>query len=341
MMCAISIHNLQFIIILSRFEVMVDWEELPKELMFADGTVTAVVLGIMQDGGLPHAGCRCERCVAAFNDPEKIEYAACLGLVDTRTSTGSASASPGSAATVYIFDATPDIKFQLNMLSTALGLHPDRPDRLRQPEGIFLTHAHMGHIAGLPQLGPEVMDVERLPVYASYEMGRLLQATPLWEPMLKNVRLVPLQPEQYVEVAQDIKITAVPVPHRDEWEVGTFAYKIEGPNRSLLYVPDIDRWEAWLDGDDMLNSVDVALVDASFYSKDELDNHFDKRGAKHEPIAHPLVPQTLKFFADLDCELVLTHFNHTNPVLDVDSQARFLVNAAGAQVAQTGQMFRL
>ncbi|MBE2221844.1 MAG: MBL fold metallo-hydrolase [Anaerolineae bacterium] len=294
-----------------------------QELVFAEGAVTAVILGIMQDGGLPHAGCRCERCVAAFNEPEKIEYAACLGLVDTR----------GAETAVYLFDATPDIKYQLNLLAVALGPHPDRPNRLRQPDGIFLTHAHMGHIAGLPQLGPEAMAVARLPVYASYEMGRLLQATPLWEPMLKNVRLVPLQLEQYVEVAQDIKITAVPVPHRDEWAVGTFAYKIEGPNRTLFYVPDIDRWEAWLDGDDMLNSVDVALVDASFYSKDELNGL--------NPVAHPLVPHTLKFFADLDCELVLTHFNHTNPVLDNDSQARSLVEAAGVQVAQTGQMFLL
>ena len=180
----------------------------------------------MQDGGLPHIGCLCERCVAAFNEPAKIEYVACLGLVDTRTSTASTgsatdstgSASTSSAAAVYLIDATPDIKFQLNLLANVLGSHPERPDRLRQPDGIFLTHAHMGDISGLPQLGPEAMAVERLPVYASYEMGRLLQATPLWEPMLKNVRLVPLQPEQYVEVAQDIKITAVPVPHRDEWE---------------------------------------------------------------------------------------------------------------------------
>ena len=268
---------------------MGDWTELPKELSFAKDTVTAVILGIMQDGGLPHAGCRCERCIAAFNNPTKIEYAACLGLVDTRAST----ASTGSA-TVYIFDATPDIKYQLNLLSTVLGAHPERPNRLRQPDGIFLTHAHMGHIAGLPQLGPEAMDVNRLPVYASYEMGRLMQATPLWEPMLKNVRLVPLQPEQYVEVALDIKITAVPVPHRDEWEVGTFAYKIEGPNRSLFYVPDIDRWEAWLDGDEMLNSVDVVLADASFYSKDELNGrepaHWGHTPIQTMPTAHPKHP---------------------------------------------------
>ena len=323
---------------------MDDWAKLPKELRFAEDTVTAVILGIMQDGGLPHAGCRCERCVAAFNDLRQVEYAACLGLVDTRASTGSATASTVSvtepveaaetvAATVYMFDATPDIKFQINLLATALGQHPQRPQRLRQPDGIFLTHAHMGHIAGLPQLGLEAMAVARLPLYAPYEMGRLLQATPLWQPLLQNIRLVPLQPEQYIEVARDIKITAVPVPHRDEWEVGTFAYKIEGPNRSLFYVPDIDRWEAWLDGDEMLNAVDVVLADASFYSKDEREGR--------EWVAHPLVPQTLKFFADLDCDLVLTHFNHTNPLLDAHSEARRLVEEAGVQVAQTGMMFTL
>ena len=324
--------------------VMVDWAELPKELMFAEETVTAVILGIMQDGGLPHAGCRCGRCVAAFNAPEKIEYAACLGLVDTRTSPTSPTSTgsvTGSAATVYLFDATPDIKYQFNLLATALGPHPERPNRLRQPDGIFLTHAHMGHIAGLPQLGPEAMAVARLPVYASYEMGRLLQATPLWEPVLKNVRLVPLQPEQYVELAADIKITAVPVPHRDEWGVGTFAYKIQGPNRSLLYLPDIDSWHEWPEAEEVLSSVDVSLVDASFYSADELNGRFDKLSTGRPPVAHPLIPDTLKRFAQLDCELVLTHLNHTNPVLDSDSQARFLVSAAGVQVAQTGQMFRL
>jgi pyrroloquinoline quinone biosynthesis protein B len=56
---------------------------------------------------------------------------------------------------------------------------------------------------------------------------------------------------------------------------------------------------------------------------------------------HPFIPDTLKRFAKLACDLRFIHLNHTNPVLDSDSQPRFLVNAAGAQIAQTGQMFRL
>ncbi len=48
------------------------------------------------------------------------------------------------------------------------------PYRLRQPDGIFLTHAHMGHIGGLPQLGPEAMAITQLPIYASRELGHML-----------------------------------------------------------------------------------------------------------------------------------------------------------------------
>ncbi len=304
---------------------MVDLDAGLPGLDFESGTVTAVILGIMQDGGLPHIGCRCPRCLAAFAAPEKREYAACLALVDTRVSTGSTA--------VYLFDATPDISYQLNLLASVLEPQPQRPERLRQPDGIFITHAHLGHIGGLPQLGPEAMAVTRLPLYAPAELGYLLQAMPLWSPLVENLRIVPLAPGQYVDVAADVQITAVPVPHRDEWGAGTFAYKIQGPTRSLLYLPDIDRWDAWPEAAETLNSVDIALVDGAFYSAAELNGR--------SPAAHPLIPDTLQRFAHLDCELVLTHLNHTNPTLDVDSPIRAQVAAAGTQVAQTGQMFTL
>jgi pyrroloquinoline quinone biosynthesis protein B len=306
--------------------MMADRGEFTQGLTFADRTVTAVILGNMQDGGLPHIGCRCERCLAALHEPDKTEWVTCLGLVDTRASTN-------SAATVHLFDATPDIKYQLNLLAKALGPNPERPERLRQPDGIFLTHAHLGHVGGLPQLGPEAMSVTRLPVYASSELGFLLQSTPIWQPLLENLRIVPLQPGQYVDVALDVRVTAVPVPHRDEWSVGTYAYRIQGPNRSLLYMPDIDSWDEWPKAEEMLRSVDVALVDASFYSLDEINGRLD--------IPHPLIPDTLARFSELDCQLVLTHLNHTNPMLDENSQERRLVREAGAEVAQTGRMFTL
>lgn len=292
-------------------------------LSLPENQVTAVVLGIMQDGGLPHIGCRCARCAAAFADPKQAEYAACLGLVDRR----------GGQTAVYLLDATPDIKFQLDLLADALGPHPQRPGRLRQPDGIFITHAHLGHIGGLPQLGPEAMAVSGLPIYAAQNLGQLLLQNRLWSPLMDMVRIVPLSDGQTLDLAADVQITAVAVPHRDEWQAGTFAYRLQGPNRSLLYLPDIDAWPQWPQAAEVLAGVDVALVDASFYSGDELGGR--------APVAHPLVTDTLNRFAHLPCELVLTHLNHTNPVLDEGSEARTAVAQAGANIAFTGQIFIL
>jgi len=281
--------------------------------------ITAVVLGNMQDGGLPHIGCRCAHCRAAEQQPQ---YAACLAIVDGRQT------PPG----VYLLDATPDIKHQLNLLADVLGPHPTRPSRLRQPDAIFLTHAHMGHIGGLPQLGPEAMAVQDLPVYAAPPLIALLQEARVWGPMVGGLALRPLHAHHPISLAPDLTITPIPVPHRDEWGVGTFAFHVQGPDRSLLYLPDIDDWALWGETA-VLETVDYALVDASFWSSDELGGR--------PPVAHPLVPDTLARFAHIPGQLVLTHLNHTNPLLDVGSDAFTKNWAANVQIADTGQVFSL
>ena len=286
-------------------------------------SVTAVVLGIMQDAGLPHAGCTCSHCQRAWDDPAQVDYAACLGIVDTRF----------ERTAVWLIDATPDIKFQLNMLADVLGPHAVRPNRLKRPEGIFLTHAHMGHIGGMPQLGPEVMAVDQLPVCASPELCQLFMETDLWRPMLQHLNLMGLEKYHSLTLAPDLEITAIPVPHRDEWNVGTYAYRINGPEQTLLYLPDIDSWDEWGDAEEQLTAVDIALVDATFYSNQELGGR--------DPVAHPLVTDTITRFAHLPTKMVLTHLNHTNPILDVGSEEETAVLESGFQIAFTGQTFNL
>lgn len=288
-----------------------------------DGAVSVVALGIMQDGGLPHAGCRCGRCVAAARDPAAARRVTCLAVVDTRP----------EAAQVWLIDATPDISAQLLALGELLGPHPHRRGRLRQPAGIFLTHAHLGHIGGLPQLGPEAMAVSAMPVYASPGLVTLLRDSAIWRPATANFIWHPRRPNISIPLAPGLSLTPLVVPHRDEWGVGTYAYRIDGPERSLLYVPDIDDWRLWPAAREQVAAVNVALVDASFYSADELGGR--------PPVAHPLVPETLAFFDGLTEKLVLTHLNHTNPLLDADSEAQQAVAAAGATVAQEGQVWPL
>ncbi len=288
-----------------------------------ENQVTAVLLGSMQDGGLPHIGCRCPRCTAAYQNPEKGAYAACLALVDKRR----------EQPAVWLIDATPDIKWQLDLLAVELGPHPQRPGRLRQPDGIFLTHAHMGHTGGLPQLGPEAMAVQKLPVYGTAALISLLQSTRLWQPLLSSLALNPLAVGEAFSLAPDLSIMPLAVPHRDEWGAGTVAYEIRGPLHSLLYVPDIDSWEAWPEALSALSAVDIAIVDASFYSAGELGGR--------DPVAHPLVTDTIGRFKQIPGQLILTHFNHTNPILDMGSHERESVLASGVLPASQGMTFQL
>lgn len=282
------------------------------------GNVFVVVLGEMQDGGLPHIGCRCPRCASG-----RVGYAACAVVVDRR----------GVQPVVTLLDATPDIKHQLAFVAAWLEAHAPRPFRFNPPHAIYLTHAHLGHVGGLPMLGPEAMAVSGLPVYASAALVALLRETRLWGPAVAGFDLRPFMPHQSILLGPDLTLTPIPVPHRDELGVGTFAFRLEGPGRTLLYLPDIDSWTDWDAARVVLADVDVALVDGCFYSLNELNGR--------PPVAHPLIPDTLAFFAGWPGELVLTHFNHTNPVLERGSDAETAVVQAGAQLAHFGQTILL
>jgi pyrroloquinoline quinone biosynthesis protein B len=234
---------------------------------------------------------------------------------------------------VWLIDATPDIKYQLNLLRDILGFQPGRSERLRQPDGVFLTHGHMGHTLGLAHLGPEGMAVQRLTVYAHSGLARTLMETRLWAPLLERLSLVALEPNVPLELAPRLIVTPIPVPHRDELAAGTFAYRVEGEAKSLLYLPDIDSWTLWPEARAVLSNVDIALVDASFYDADELGGR--------EAVAHPLVTQTLEFFQDLPVGVLLTHMNHTNPLLQQDSAERQFVRSRKVDIANTGQVITL
>lgn len=290
---------------------------------YQSSKVSAVVLGVMQDAGLPHAGCRCPRCIAAYDNPARAARAACLALIDEQE----------NSSRVWLFDATPDIRWQLNDLAATLGPHPRRANRLRGPDGVFLTHGHMGHVGGLPQFGPEGMTAEGLPVYAAESLAAVIRGSAVWRPLMSNLAWRDLAAQVPIRLAPGLKVTPLPVPHRDEWGAGTFAFHIEGPSRSLLYVPDIDNWEAWPEARAAVSAVDIALVDATFFDAGELGGR--------PPVAHPLVPHTLAFFGDLAPKLILTHFNHTNPLLDEGSAERAMVQRYGAAIACEGQIFSL
>ncbi|QSS98768.1 pyrroloquinoline quinone biosynthesis protein PqqB [Pontibacillus sp. ALD_SL1] len=279
------------------------------------------VLGTAQDGGVPQPGCFCTNCQQAKLSPRLRRNAACLGIVDEQTKEWT------------LVDATPDFKLQMEQLETAI--HP-------KPQSIWLTHAHIGHYPGLIFLGKEAMNTHELPVYAGAELGEFLQSHLPWSTLVesKNISIKALQHgKTYYQ--GDYSIIPLLVPHRTEYSE-TFGFVINGGESSLLYIPDIDRWEDW--EEELLcmaNEVDYCLLDATFYSEKEV------RGIGREPksIPHPFMEETMDRLQPLvdrkEVTVYFTHLNHSNPVLNPNTDACKTVSQRGFRIAEEGMTIQL
>jgi pyrroloquinoline quinone biosynthesis protein B len=275
--------------------------------------IEAVVLGIAQDGGVPHLGCRQKLCAEARRDPSKRRHVASLGLID-RTS-----------GKRFLIDATPDFEQQVSRLG---GL----------PDGILLTHAHIGHYLGLAQLGREVANARGMPVFCTPSMARFLRENRPWSRLvlLGNIAINEIEPDKEFTLTDSLRATALRVPHRDE-DSDTVAYVVSGPSRKLLWLPDIDKWEKWDRRiEDVLKTVDAAFLDGTFFSADEIP------GRSIAEIPHPLVPETVSRLRNegLAARVFFVHLNHTNRLLRDLGSVRQL-REKGFQVAFEGQRLPL
>ena len=255
----------------------------------------AVVLGIAQDGGVPHIGCRQDLCAAARRDPSRRQRVASIGLVDT----------DGAR---FLIDATPDLASQVESLWGSEA----PPDRQRPVSGILLTHAHVGHYAGLMFLGREALGARGVPVYATARMCRFLRENGPWSQLvaLGNIELREVVPGTEVALSKHLRVTPFAVPHRDELS-DTVGFRVRGPERTLIYVPDIDKWERWDRRiEDEVARADVALLDGTFLEASEIP------GRTQADIPHPLVGETAaRLPAALRSRVRLIHLNHTNRLL--------------------------
>jgi pyrroloquinoline quinone biosynthesis protein B len=279
-----------------------------------------MVLGIAQDGGVPHIGCRQDPCVAARKTPARRQRVAALGLVDERSGRR------------YLIDATPDLPSQLE------SLHNGRAwaDRQRPVDGILLTHAHVGHYSGLMYLGREALGARAVPVYATPRLSRFLRENGPWGQLaaLGQIELRDLTPGQETSLGADLKVTPLAVPHRDEYS-DTVGFRVKGPARSLLFIPDIDKWERWDRRlEDEVAAVDAALLDGTFFEADEVP------GRSLAEIPHPLVEETAARLAPARGRVFFIHLNHTNRLL-WDEGARQRLAARGLDVARDGQVLPL
>lgn len=279
-------------------------------------TLEAILLGNAQDGGLPQTGCDCANCRRAWADPAERRGAACLGLVDH------------ASGQSWLIDATPDLPAQLHTLGQAAPTAP--------LAGILLTHAHAGHYAGLFHLGREAWATQRLPVYASVRMATFLRGNAPWAQLVEwdHIELRSLDPGRELTLSSRLAVTPLAVPHRDELS-DTLAFVVQGPARRLLYCPDTDDWDRWKrDIRDVVGSVDVALLDGTFFDSNELP------GRDLASIPHPLVIDTARRLAGIAADVRLVHLNHSNPLHQPGPERDWLA-ARGLGVGLPGDRWRL
>ncbi len=284
----------------------------------ADANVYIQVLGIAQDAGYPQTNCYQPHCMRAWENKDLRRLASSIAVVDTE------------AKAKYLFDATPDMREQL------YHLHLSAPDTEFALNGVFLTHAHMGHYTGLMHLGREAVGAKGIPVYAMPMMAEFLASNGPWDQLVKleNIKLMSLTDGVPVKLKENVTVTPMQVPHRKEYSE-TVGYRIDGPNKSAVFIPDIDKWKFW-DSDirDVIRSVDYALLDATFFADGEL------KGRDMSIIKHPHVAESMDLFSDLTDEeksrVIFIHMNHTNPLLIDGSPAQIEVERRGFKFAREG-----
>ncbi len=294
----------------------------------APGAPRVIVLGTAQDGGFPHAACSCTRCRDARARPARARRIASLALHVPRS------------GHTYLLDATPDVREQLERLRPLRAGPQGRVDRAPL-HGVLLTHAHIGHYLGLAFFGLEAIHTRDLPLFVSPRLAAYLRANGPWGQLVRlgNVALREIEVGRPFELEDGLSVTALQVPHRDEFS-DTLAFVLRGPRRALLYVPDTDAWSAWSTPlTQVLEGVDVALLDATFYSPDELPERDVSR------VRHPLMTTTMDLLQPLvrarKLRVGFTHFNHSNPVLDGDGRVRRAVEARGFEILDDGDEFEL
>ena len=283
-----------------------------------------VILGNVQDAGSPHMGCEKACCKELFKTPDPSRKVVSIGIVDPNNKK------------YWMIEASPDFSTQTRLLKDISNF-----EHSKTPDGIFLTHAHIGHYSGLMYLGKESFNSDNVPVYAMTRMkGFLIQNGP-WSQLFKleNIKINNIDHEKIFSLSNKITITPFLVPHRDEFSE-TVGFKIKGPNKSILFIPDIDKWGKW--NKSLLTEikkVDLALVDGTFYDAEEV-NHRDI-----SEIPHPFIVETIELFKsekkELKSKIKFIHLNHTNPLLNDNSNATKKINEQGFSVAHFKEIITL
>jgi pyrroloquinoline quinone biosynthesis protein B len=280
------------------------------------------ILGIAQDAGYPQINCDKECCQLFYNQKETKKLVSSIGLVDLEHSKK------------WLFDATPDIGEQV------YNLKKNHLDNGKAIAGVVLTQAHIGHYTGLMHFGFEALGGNSIPVYAMPKMKLFLENNGPWSQLVNynNIELKELQNDSIIKLNNKLTVQPFLVPHRDEYSE-TVGYKIIGPNKSAIFIPDIDKWYKWKrDIIEEVKKVDYAFLDSSFFKDGEISRPMSQ-------IPHPFTAETVALFKNeglkIKAKIHFIHFNHTNPAILESHHLKDSVRDLGFNFAKEGEVFPL
>jgi len=280
------------------------------------------ILGTAQDGGFPHIGCQKKCCDDFYKGVSPKQKVVSLGLIDKE------------AQQKFLFEATPDISTQL------ADLEKNHFRTSTIIDGVFITHAHIGHYAGLLYFGKEALGKKDIPVYAMPKMKNFLINNGPWSQLvsIQNIIFSDLSKDTPVKLNNSLTVTPFLVPHRDEFSE-TVGYKIEGKNKTALFIPDINKWDLWEKNIvEEVKKVDYAFLDATFFKEGEINRPMSE-------VPHPFIEETVDLFKNESLttkrKVIFIHFNHTNPALQTSSKERKELTLLGYKFATEGEQYEL
>ena len=221
------------------------------------------VLGTAQDSGYPQANCYEKCCQEAWINDSLKRFPSSIAIIDQEKKK------------YWLIDVTPSLKEQLDLIkSFNCSL-----------EGIFITHAHIGHYMGLINFGLEVMNLKEVPVYVMPRMMQFLKQNSIFQQLLfnNNINLEKMKNNTLISIQDNFSIFPFEVPHRNELSE-TVGFSIKGKQDSIVYLPDIDSWHEWEDKlFNLIKTHDKLFIDGTFFSKQEI-SHRDISKIPHPEI---------------------------------------------------------
>jgi pyrroloquinoline quinone biosynthesis protein B len=287
------------------------------------------VLGVAAGGGFPQWNCACDLC------------ARCRSGDGPRATSHAGIAVRGDDDRWCLANATPDVHAQIEA-------DPDlwpAPPRATPITSVVLTDAEFDHTIGLLLLREgATLDVWGTPAV----LGILAEDFPVRRLVERyaEFRWRELTPGKPAAVLAGVDVTPIAVSDRaprfasspDQPDaVVALRFEDRTTGGSALWAPQVPAWTDAIR--DAVAGVDVAFIDGTFWTGDELPR--TKTGTRpahamgHLPVGGPggIAEELARLPTG---RALLAHINNTNPILDPDSPERASLAAQGIEVAPSG-----